>query len=158
MHFFSGFLFFHCMFIVSYKASFLSQKTLIFISKLHEHKFVFLLYLKKLRFLPLSLLMWFWCASFSHPVFFYVFFFYLYIFAFVCIFFCFLFFHCMFIISSKATIFFLQKALIFGFWRYKILIFFLSLIWLWWYQLPSGLWRNNCIYILESSLEYAICV
>ena len=104
MCFFPGFLFFHYMFIVSSKASFLSQKASIFISKLHEHKFIFLLYLKKLRFLPLSLLMWFWCASFSLPVF-YVFFFlplYLHLYAF---FFCFLFFHCMFIVSSKTTFF-----------------------------------------------------
>ena len=90
------------------KLSFLSQKALIFISKLYEQRFVFLLYLKKLWFLPLSLLMWFWCASFFLPVFFCVFFFYLYLHLYA--FFLFLF-RCMFIVSSKAVIL-SQKALI----------------------------------------------
>ena len=47
--------FFFCFFIACslflLKLSFLSQKALIVISKLHEHGFVFLLYLKKLQFL-----------------------------------------------------------------------------------------------------------
>ena len=76
--FFLVFCFFSCMFIVSSKDVIfisknfdfylqtpwtrvrflaLSQKASIFISKLHEYRFVFLLYLKKFRFLPLSLLM-----------------------------------------------------------------------------------------------------
>ena len=57
-------------------------------------------------------------------------FFYLYI----CICMRFFFVFCFFTACSLFLLklhFFLQKTLIFGFWRYKILIFFSQLIWLW---------------------------
>ncbi|KAL2956456.1 hypothetical protein AAZX31_18G086300 [Glycine max] len=101
LHLYAFFILVFCFFttcsLFLLKLRFLSQKASIFIPKLHEYRFVFLLCLSKLKiFVFLSLLRCaspaifdfylqtpriqvHFLASFSLPVFFYVFFFYLYL-------------------------------------------------------------------------------